>query len=42
MLDKRVNQRILISGVSGYGKTQSTNILTHCLIALSQKGYLCQ
>uniref|UniRef100_A0A671LKA8 Unconventional myosin-IXb-like n=1 Tax=Sinocyclocheilus anshuiensis TaxID=1608454 RepID=A0A671LKA8_9TELE len=39
MLNKRVNQCIVISGESGSGKTQSTNFLIHCLTALSQKGY---
>ncbi|XP_073784076.1 unconventional myosin-IXb isoform X4 [Danio rerio] len=39
MMNKRVNQCIVISGESGSGKTQSTNFLIHCLTALSQKGY---
>ncbi|XP_042574568.1 unconventional myosin-IXb isoform X4 [Cyprinus carpio] len=39
MLNKRVNQCIVISGESGSGKTQSTNFLIHSLTALSQKGY---
>ncbi|XP_043110120.1 unconventional myosin-IXb isoform X2 [Puntigrus tetrazona] len=39
MLNKRVDQCIVISGESGSGKTQSTNFLIHCLTALSQKGY---
>uniref|UniRef100_A0A672QPV4 Unconventional myosin-IXb-like n=1 Tax=Sinocyclocheilus grahami TaxID=75366 RepID=A0A672QPV4_SINGR len=39
MLNKQVNQCIVISGESGSGKTQSTNFLIHCLTALSQKGY---
>ncbi|TRY98933.1 hypothetical protein DNTS_016988 [Danionella cerebrum] len=39
MLNKGVNQCIVISGESGSGKTQSTNFLIHCLTALSQKGY---
>ncbi|XP_059420240.1 unconventional myosin-IXb-like [Carassius carassius] len=39
MLNKKVNQCIVISGESGSGKTQSTNFLIHCLTALSQKGY---
>nr|XP_055057587.1 unconventional myosin-IXb isoform X3 [Misgurnus anguillicaudatus] len=39
MLNKQVNQCVVISGESGSGKTQSTNFLIHCLTALSQKGY---
>uniref|UniRef100_A0A8C1R2L0 Myosin IXb n=1 Tax=Cyprinus carpio TaxID=7962 RepID=A0A8C1R2L0_CYPCA len=39
MLNKKVNQCIVISGESGSGKTQSANFLIHCLTALSQKGY---
>ncbi|XP_030629434.1 unconventional myosin-IXb [Chanos chanos] len=39
MLNKHVNQCIVISGESGSGKTQSTNFLIHCLTALSQKSY---
>lgn len=38
MLRKRYNQVILISGESGSGKTESTNLLLHHLTALSQKG----
>ena len=38
MLRKRFNQVILISGESGSGKTESTNLLLHHLTALSQKG----
>uniref|UniRef100_A0A673LSY9 Unconventional myosin-IXb-like n=1 Tax=Sinocyclocheilus rhinocerous TaxID=307959 RepID=A0A673LSY9_9TELE len=39
MLNKQVNQCIVISGESGSGKTQSTNFLIHCLTAFTQKGY---
>uniref|UniRef100_A0A8C2CT46 Myosin IXb n=1 Tax=Cyprinus carpio TaxID=7962 RepID=A0A8C2CT46_CYPCA len=39
MLNKKVNQCIVISGESGSGKTKSANFLIHCLTALSQKGY---
>ncbi|RWS29857.1 unconventional myosin-IXa-like isoform X2 [Leptotrombidium deliense] len=38
MLRKRFNQCIVISGESGSGKTESTNLLLHHLTALSQKG----
>lgn len=38
MLRKRYNQCIVISGESGSGKTESTNLLLHHLTALSQKG----
>lgn len=38
MLKKRCNQCIVISGESGSGKTESTNLLLHHLTALSQKG----
>ncbi|XP_053214006.1 unconventional myosin-IXb-like [Panonychus citri] len=38
MLRKRCNQCIVISGESGSGKTESTNLLLHHLTALSQKG----
>ncbi|XP_056148607.1 unconventional myosin-IXb isoform X2 [Lampris incognitus] len=39
MLNKQVNQCIVISGESGSGKTESTSFLIHCLTALSQKLY---
>uniref|UniRef100_A0A8C9V903 Myosin IXA n=1 Tax=Scleropages formosus TaxID=113540 RepID=A0A8C9V903_SCLFO len=39
MLQRRLNQCIVISGESGSGKTQSTNFLIHHLTALSQKGF---
>ncbi|KAM4605669.1 unconventional myosin-IXb isoform 2-T3 [Polymixia lowei] len=39
MLNKQVNQCIVISGESGSGKTESTSYLVHCLTALSQKRY---
>ncbi|XP_036363894.1 unconventional myosin-IXAa isoform X7 [Octopus sinensis] len=38
MLRTRKNQCIVISGESGSGKTESTNLLLHHLTALSQKG----
>ncbi|KAK1786836.1 hypothetical protein P4O66_017220, partial [Electrophorus voltai] len=38
MLNKQLNQCIVISGESGSGKTQSTNFLIHCLTAMSRKG----
>ncbi|KAL8597794.1 hypothetical protein ACOMHN_004909 [Nucella lapillus] len=38
MLQMRQNQCIVISGESGSGKTESTNLLLHHLTALSQKG----
>lgn len=38
MLRNRKNQCIVISGESGSGKTESTNLLLHHLTALSQKG----
>lgn len=38
MLRKKKNQCIVISGESGSGKTESTNLLLHHLTALSQKG----
>uniref|UniRef100_A0A1B6CWZ1 Unconventional myosin-IXb-like n=2 Tax=Clastoptera arizonana TaxID=38151 RepID=A0A1B6CWZ1_9HEMI len=38
MLRSRKNQCIVISGESGSGKTESTNLLLHHLTALSQKG----
>ncbi|XP_028282689.1 unconventional myosin-IXb isoform X2 [Parambassis ranga] len=39
MLNRQVNQCILISGESGSGKTESSSYLIHCLTALSQKTY---
>ncbi|XP_021359292.1 unconventional myosin-IXa-like isoform X6 [Mizuhopecten yessoensis] len=38
MLRTKKNQCIVISGESGSGKTESTNLLLHHLTALSQKG----
>lgn len=38
MLRTKQNQCIVISGESGSGKTESTNLLLHHLTALSQKG----
>ncbi|KAJ8304274.1 hypothetical protein KUTeg_017857 [Tegillarca granosa] len=38
MLRTKKNQCIVISGESGSGKTESTNLLIHHLTALSQKG----
>ncbi|XP_069137072.1 unconventional myosin-IXb-like isoform X5 [Argopecten irradians] len=38
MLRQKKNQCIVISGESGSGKTESTNLLLHHLTALSQKG----
>uniref|UniRef100_A0A4W6E855 Myosin motor domain-containing protein n=1 Tax=Lates calcarifer TaxID=8187 RepID=A0A4W6E855_LATCA len=39
MLNRQVNQCIVISGESGSGKTESCSYLIHCLTALSQKTY---
>ncbi|XP_068197135.1 unconventional myosin-IXb [Antennarius striatus] len=39
MLNRQVNQCIVISGESGSGKTESCNYLIHCLTALSQQTY---
>ncbi|GAB6028580.1 Unconventional myosin-IXAa, variant 2 [Chamberlinius hualienensis] len=38
MLREKGNQCVVISGESGSGKTESTNLLLHHLTALSQKG----
>ncbi len=39
MLNRQVNQCIVISGESGSGKTESSSYLIHCLTALSHKSY---
>ncbi|XP_022104697.1 unconventional myosin-IXa-like, partial [Acanthaster planci] len=39
MLEDKRNQCIVISGESGSGKTESTNLLIHHLTALSRKGH---
>ncbi|XP_042353404.1 unconventional myosin-IXb [Plectropomus leopardus] len=39
MLNRQVNQCIVLSGESGSGKTESCSYLIHCLTALSQKTY---
>ncbi|XP_008274023.1 unconventional myosin-IXb isoform X2 [Stegastes partitus] len=39
MLNRQVNQCIVISGESGSGKTESSSYLIHCLTGLSQKTY---
>lgn len=39
MLNRQVNQCVVISGESGSGKTESSSYLIHCLTALSQKTY---
>uniref|UniRef100_A0A8C3AI94 Myosin IXb n=1 Tax=Cyclopterus lumpus TaxID=8103 RepID=A0A8C3AI94_CYCLU len=39
MLNRQVNQCIVLSGESGSGKTESSSYLIHCLTALSQKTY---
>uniref|UniRef100_A0A3Q1GTE7 Myosin IXb n=1 Tax=Acanthochromis polyacanthus TaxID=80966 RepID=A0A3Q1GTE7_9TELE len=39
MLNRQINQCIVISGESGSGKTESSSYLIHCLTGLSQKTY---
>lgn len=39
MLNRQINQCIVICGESGSGKTESSSYLIHCLTALSQKSY---
>ncbi|KAI3374768.1 hypothetical protein L3Q82_021326 [Scortum barcoo] len=39
ILNRQVDQCIVISGESGSGKTESCSYLVHCLTALSQKTY---
>ena len=39
MLNRRLDQCVVISGESGSGKTESSSYLVHCLTALSQKRY---
>ncbi|XP_033097030.1 unconventional myosin-IXa-like [Anneissia japonica] len=39
MLEEKRSQCVVISGESGSGKTESTNLLIHHLTALSQKGH---
>ncbi|XP_034038626.1 unconventional myosin-IXb [Thalassophryne amazonica] len=39
ILNRKVNQCIVMSGESGSGKTESSSYLIHCLTALSQKAY---
>ncbi|XP_061694252.1 unconventional myosin-IXb isoform X2 [Syngnathoides biaculeatus] len=39
MLNRKVDQCMVISGESGSGKTESSSYLVHCLTALSQQTY---